>query len=359
LEKALQNNEFWYFLTNDTNQSGNRIGFLFDLVARENGMKQDFDAYATFYHFSEKLNAKGADPEEEWLALKKTHMLLEEWFQDRRLYHLVGFLIWEDVDINELRRLATGSTKREFKEKLRAKIYSITFGSSDLAALTSEQIRDLINDKVESLLYGRDSRPIRSILLLFNLATLLQNFGSNVRFQFESFKTAMWDIEHVRSITTDRPANWKGQVEWLKHCLRYLQSTGKEQELQAEIQKFIDLPSPKESDVVFEPLYEKILRCFQEAEEGEPDHSISNLVLLDYATNRSYKNAVFAVKRHRVLSLDRDGVFVPLCTRNVFLKCYNARVDNAIFWTEDDKDGYKEAIVDTLYNFFHGGDLNE
>jgi hypothetical protein len=101
------------------------------------------------------------------------------------------------------------------------------------------------------------------------------------------------------------------------------------------------------------------LRVFHETGSDEADHTIANLVLLDSATNRSYKNAVFAVKRHRILTLDRDGVFVPLCTRNVFLKCYSPRVDHVMFWTQDDRDGYRQAIIDTLCTFFQGGWIHE
>src|SRR5206468_4726199 len=35
LEKALQNSDFWCFLSNNTAQQGARIDFLFDLVARQ------------------------------------------------------------------------------------------------------------------------------------------------------------------------------------------------------------------------------------------------------------------------------------------------------------------------------------
>ena len=62
LEKGLQREDFWCFLSNDTSHRGNRIGYLFDLVAREGGMAQNGDPYATFYHFSQKLSDKDADP---------------------------------------------------------------------------------------------------------------------------------------------------------------------------------------------------------------------------------------------------------------------------------------------------------
>ena len=351
VEKALQGGEFWCFLSNDTERRGGRIDFLFDLVARQDGMEPGANEYATFNHFSEKLTRKGADIEAEWLSVKRLFMALEEWFVDRRLYHLVGFLIWAGADVNELRALAVGATKREFREKLRAQVLAHTFGVGADASVTAEWIAD----RLDAVNYGPGSQRIRGILLLFNLATLLQNAQSNMRFQFDSFKTANWDIEHVRSVAPDRPGARKGQIEWLERCLAYLASADQGEALQAEIQTFINLPPKEATDAAFDPVYEKVLHHFQENDADETDNGIYNLVLLDYATNRSYKNAVFAVKRHRVLSLDRDGVFVPLCTRNVFLKCYNAQVDHVMFWTRKDRDGYRQVLIDILHGFFTGG----
>ena len=110
-------------MSNDTEKRGSRIDFIFDLVARQDGMKPGTDEYATFNHFSQKLTRKDADLEAEWFAVKRTFMLLEEWFADRRLYHLVGYLIWAGEDVNALRALAVGVTKAGVQEKLRAKIF--------------------------------------------------------------------------------------------------------------------------------------------------------------------------------------------------------------------------------------------
>lgn len=352
LEKELQRADFWAFLSNDTQKQGARIDFIFDLVARQEGMKEIGDDYATFNHFSQKLAAKDADRQQVWLTIKQTFMLLDEWFQDRRLYHLVGFLIWARMGVNEIRALAKGCPKQAFKEKLKTKICEHALGSG----MPSDAVKahEWITDRLDSLQYPRDSRRIRSILLLFNLATLLENNQSNMRFNFESFKTAMWDIEHVRSVAPDRPNSYKGQVEWLKHCVGYLQFTGEAPDLQKEVNAFMELPK-QAADIAFDPLYEKILRQFNESEADETNHGIDNLVLLDFETNRSYKNAVFAVKRHRILSLDRHGIFVPLCTRNVFLKCYNPRVDHLTFWTEEDSNGYQQVMMDTLHKFLNEG----
>lgn len=354
LEKGLQREEFWAFLSNDVTQRGNRIGYLFNLVAREGGMNAGGNPYATFDYFSQKLNAKKADPEKEWLAVKRTFMLLEEWFEDRRLYHLVGFLVWRRIDINVLRELARGAKKKAFRQMLRERIYLSITGADGLAQLDSEALRERIADLLAELEYGRHSQRVQAVLLLFNLATLLLHPASNMRFQFESFKTGMWDIEHVRSIASDRPGTWKSQSAWLEQCLGYLQSVNDQLELQEEIKRLLATDTPKQVDAAFESLYERLLKYFQEADDAEPDHTVANLALLDSQTNRSYKNAPFAVKRQRILSLDRDGVFVPLCTRNVFLKCYSAQVDNVMFWGQDDKEGYLKVMTDALHDFFNG-----
>lgn len=356
LEKGLQRDEFWCFLSNDTGQRGNRIGYLFDLVAREGGMTENGNPYATFYYFSEQLTPRDADAERQWLVVKRTYMLLEEWFEDRRLYHLIGFLIWAGVDVNSLREVASDRLKPDFRENLREMIYRCIAKDCLPENTTPDAEQGPLYELLSKLEYGRDSGRVKSILLLFNLATLLLNPESNMRFQFESFKAGRWDIEHIRSIASDRPATWAGQVVWLEQCLGYLESVNVEPLLQQEIRDLLQTEKPKEADAAFETLYERLLSYFHEAEDIEADHTVANLTLLDSQTNRSYKNAPFAIKRQRVLSLDRDGVFVPLCTRNVFLKCYSASVDHVMFWTQDDRDDYRRVIEEVLTEFFFSGE---
>lgn len=353
LEKALQSNAFWYFLSNEKGLGQNRIGFLFNLVARTNGMAAHLkhDPYWEFHVFSEKLKVN--DAATEWLSVKQTFMSLEEWYEDRILFHIVGFLIQQNVDISEIRSLSGSTTKRNFERELRGKVFEIAIGGS-LEDLNDDELNAKVTDKLENLEYGRDSQKIRSLLLLFNLATLLESPRSNLRFQFDSFKSESWDIEHVRSVASRRPERHNERVEWFGHCLGYLKTQEAGEELQEEIENFVKLPQRDALDTVFEPLYEKVIAFFKETANAAPDNGISNLTLLDKSTNRSYKNAVFAVKRQRLLSLDQSGIFVPLCTRNVFLKCYSPQVDNVMFWSQEDRDAYGQVMIRTLVKFFKG-----
>jgi len=281
-------------------------------------------------------------------------MELEEWFEDRLLYHIVGFLVSEGMSIGAIRELSKDCTKSEFEQKLRREAFARTIGGQHLEDIAEEAIKTRVADKLDELEYGPHSGKIKSLLLLFNLATLLQDKRSNLRFQFDSFKSERWNIEHIRSVTSDKPVRHSERIEWLKHCLAYLQSQEDGDALRAEIEAFLALPAQAALETVFDPLYDKLLEFFHERTDQEADNGIANLTLLDEGTNKSYKNAVFAVKRQCLLSLDQAGVFVPLCTRNVFLKCYSPRVGSVMFWSPEDRDAYQGAIIKALVRFFAG-----
>ena len=356
MEKALQSDSLWYFLSNEVGPKKNRIGFLFELVAQADGLPPgaEHDSYGIFYAYNQKLKEAEASPYAEWLKIKQAFMMLEEWFENRTLYHITGFLIQQKVSIAVLRDMSEESTKDKFEQKLRQEVFRRVIGQGMLAEMSEEDLRERVRDTLEEQEYGSHSPAIRALLLLFNVVTLLENNRSNLRFQFDSFKRENWDIEHVRSVAGNQPRRHHDRVAWLKHTLRYFDTQQPDPELQQKIRDFIELPQNEANDELFELLYAKILEVFHEVEDDGTDGGISNLTLLDQGTNRSYKNAVFAVKRQQLLSLDQAGIFVPLCTRNVFLKCYSPHVDNLMFWSVDDRKGYQDAIEKTLVRFFKG-----
>lgn len=356
IEKALQNNAFWYFLTNEAGRAHNRIGFLFKLIAHSDGIPTEalHDKNKVFYAFSKKM--AGVHPEKEWQRIKDEFVRLQEWYEDesRVLYHIVGFLVDQGTPLSKIRELSQESTKSSLDRKLRRSVFEEVIGIWPGDKPGEKELREAITNKLDKLEYGAGSAKIRSILLLFNIATLLLNPRSNLLFQFSSYKAESWDLEHVRSVSADRLESYRERVAWMMACLRYLGAAKLHEDLQAEIQALLDLPQSKVTEDNFKHLYDKVLNEIDESADDEPDNTIANLTLLDASTNRSYKNAPFVVKRQKLLSLDEAGTFVPLCTRNVFLKAYSPLVDNPMVWSPQDKAGYERAIVDTLISFFLG-----
>lgn len=354
IEKTLQSDAFWYFVSNDLDRAQNRIGLLFELVASAEGIPEEFkhDPYGIFFTFGGRLKQPGVTLEAEWRKIKQAFLLLEEWYEDRVLFHMVGYLVSQGVSLNAIRGLSANSSKSTFQQRLRQEIFTKSIDPKPSWPLGELEVRERVDDRLDALKYP--SPRIKSLLLLFNVATLLQNAQSNLRFQFDSFKNGSWNIEHVRSVAADKPERHFERIKWLETCCRYLESIRAEPAIQEDIRSFIALPQADAINEVFDPLYDSVIAHFKEDTDESADHSIANLALLDEHTNKSYKNAVFAVKRQRLLQLDQAGIFVPLCTRNVFLKCYSPEVDNMMFWGEEDCSGYLTVITETLTSFFIG-----
>ena len=87
--------------------------------------------------------------------------------------------------------------------------------------------------------------------------------------------------------------------------------------------------------------------------------SIGNLTLLDCKTNREYQDAPFPYKRYRIIEEDKAGNrFIPIGTRNVFLKYYSNSDTESSFidstrWSMPDLDGYLKEIhkiIDPIFN---------
>jgi hypothetical protein len=360
IEKRLQSEPFWYFLQNEQNREANRIEFIFDTMAHpvEDG---DDDAdimarpaagkgverrYATFHDFA----ARPDDFQSQWHEVKRHFLAFEEWFEDRVLYHLAGFLIHEGAPVQRLLVRARNRGKAAFERWLRRRIFKYLTGRE----LTHgrEALAELLAGQIDELDYEHKPRRIRSWLLLFNIASILVNKASNLRFPFDLFKDQAWDIEHIRSVASRKPDNVPDQKKWLQVVASYAGDNPAHPDLLAEIDAL--LKAPKFDSIGFDALYSRVVAHYEKGDGADVDNSIANLTLLDAETNRSYKNAVFPLKRQRILGLDRRGVFVPHCTRNVFLKCYSRKLDPMVLWTPGDRDDYRSAIVDTLAKFFEG-----
>lgn len=119
------------------------------------------------------------------------------------------------------------------------------------------------------------------------------------------------------------------------------------------------LASENIDSVFFDELYNKVAEKFKESqgERGEDwTNGIGNLALLDATTNRSYKNAMFPIKRKRIIHNDKNGIFIPICTKNVFLKFYSKKLGEVRYWQKSDAEDYLEALKQLLKEYLSDTD---
>ena len=267
------------------------------------------------------------------------------------LFHLVGFLINEGENVLTLIKLSTSNGKEAFRRALKQAIQEKTIPDSVGEGLSAIQVNASVLEFLSTLEYGTDSRQIRSLLLLFNIASIVANTKSIIRFRFDYFKKESWDIEHIRSVESGRPTANVDKRAWLETVRGYFTETGEKKSLRNKAQEMLTSGSYTTGDD-FDILYNTIIKHFNENEFIETENGIGNLALLDSGSNRGYRNAVFPIKRRRLLQYDQEGTFIPLCTRNAFLKAYSTRLENMFFWGAEDQDDYLKAMAETLAGFF-------
>ncbi len=326
IEYALQDDSFWYFLNRDENTVATRIEFIFDLINKLNygNEKSIGQAYEIFKTFSRGLKIKNKNEiEHQWSKVKDCYLTLTEWYKDKELYHKIGYLISVGFNILDLFIEKEKTTKKGFK------------------AFLNQEIGKIVNyEEIKELDYTSPQK-VRNVLLLHNLETLLRTESNNVRFPFDKFKRDKWDIEHIHAVASQVPKHKQSRIDWVNSAKAFLDN----QDLICRIETFVENYDNLESE--FDKLSYDVIKATSRDQEEEVN-TIGNLVLLDAKTNRSYKNAVFPHKRKVIIEKDKNGNFIPLCTKNVFLKYYNDDVSQMSFWLEEDRKTYLNNILETL-----------
>jgi hypothetical protein len=379
IERSLQDDAYWMFLQSGRTAPPARIEFLFDLFVQVHGRTlpavPEEDPLATFLSFQAILAKERTSIRNIWLRFKRLSQTLEEWFEDRTLFHLVGFLVAvarEErlpdsktrrseirvlVDLLARRNAATGV---EFDRHLRHLAWRRLLGGrvseSPPEQFSASRLREQIDERLDGLEY-QQREGVRTSLLLLNVAALLEQRASTQRFQFDAYKRTDWDIEHVRSVAENIPQSAADRRRWLEHARDFVESPTALRSgpsvappLLARIDTQLAASSPDPQ--VFGEIFHGVRELSGEADARDNENRISNLVLLDMGTNRSYRNAIFPVKRARVIDLDKRGQFVPPVTRNVFLKYYSPDAAQLMLWRQDDEADYRNAMRETLGGFF-------
>lgn len=326
IEYALQDDEFFKFLTK--NDYPTRIELLFEILS---GVKNtELDRYAIYRRFADMAKEED-DLSHIWADIKKIFLTFKFWFKDIEYYHLVGFLVASNVlSIKKIYNAAKDRTKNDFNIFLR------------------ENIKEKIKiEDIDELEYEKNRKDIENILLFFNIATILNNKSSNIRFSFSEFSTKRWSLEHIHAQNDKGLKDKKVQDAWLSSVEKYLDDgkTGDKQ-LAEMIGSFKE--DNKRND--FYALQTEILNKFGDKELLDM-HGIENLALLATENNSSLCNGPFIEKREKIIEMDKNGEFIPICTKNVFLKYYTKKLSDVYFWSKQDQEDYKGSIIETLENF--------
>ena len=380
MERKFQDDNFWYFISNEDRTIQTRIDLLFDFLSQKtNGEDSDY-SYRLFQNLFDYCNAvQGAQValnpfwssiqvdsmKTAWRQIKNTFNSLVAWYEDNMFYHYVGFLVNEKSTplsiFNSLQQAKaqvdpSHEWTRDDSEKTLKSLIRDKFKANNIF---------LTRDGISKLEYG-DSDRVRRALLLFNIELCIKT--GNQRFSFDCFKKEKWDIEHVDSQNDSDLQKPEERILWLRNILMILQmeqcKTSLLEECSSLIQEFDKQVEGERtfSNELYASLYKKVNQYFSfDSAAGDSSidqvdlsnknkDSINNLTLLNSDINRSYKDAPFPYKRYFIIQQDQEGGhFIPIGTRNLFLKYFSSSKNSSssldlMRWNEADKESYLTFI---------------
>lgn len=322
IEKELHQPSFWAFLTNyQPEDYPNRIDLLFDLMA---GGKNR-DKYATFFYFNNKIKEK-EKKQDVWKEIVAYFARLKEWYEDREVFHKVGFLV---ADNNNLIQLLEKS--KEMKK-------------SERNTFLDNQIKTRLEKISLDNLNYENKADTQRVLLLFNILSVKNINDNTLRFPFDKYKNknTTWSLEHIHAQNAETLNTTEKRKEWLRLHKEILED---ETELAKKIGNMLEKDITTEQ---FRELQQEVFKQLPNETEGDYLDSLANMALLNVGNNAALNNSVFEVKRRKIIEMDKAGAYIPYCTRMVFFKYYTPTPSNLHSWGADDREAYIKAIGETL-----------
>lgn len=357
MEKDLHNEKFWTFITNEkSDHYPIRMELLFDMIEMK---PSDESNFYTFNRFYERF--KNSDNRyETWELIERYMQQLKEWYHSFDLFHHIGFLVATGTSVKSLLDIAMSTDnpikKSDFKlrvlDMIREKMV-FTVGDKDFG----------VEIDYAELNYEDHSKFIQYVLLLFNIETIRQKGDENVRFPFYRYKNeGTWSLEHIHAQNSESLKTNQEWKEWLEIHKKSLEGLEVYSDDKKQIEEVIDKMNTVITHInekgykgsirnEFNAVAPAVINILSDGDDKSQMHTLSNMALLTVGENAALNNSTFDVKRMKIIAMDKAGEYIPVCTRNVFMKYYSSSDTKLHFWSEEDRKGYISAMNNVLYDY--------
>ena len=361
MEKDLHDEKFWSFITNEKSERYPiRMELLFDMIEMKPGNESNFYTFNKFYERFKDSDNKY----ETWELIERYMQQLKEWYNDFDLFHHIGFLVATGTSVKSLLDIAMSTDNPIKKSEFRLKV---------LEMIRQRMIFKVGEEEIDyaELNYEKHSAYIQCVLLLFNVETIRQKGDENIRFPFDRYKNeGTWSLEHIHAQNSE---NLKTNQEW-KDWLEIHKKSLEGLEVSSEGKKQIDDVISRMNEVIshideigykgsirdeFNAVAPNVINILSDGDDKSQMHTLSNMALLTVGENATLNNSTFDVKRMKIIDMDKAGDYIPICTRNVFMKYYSSSDTKLHFWSEEDRKGYICAMNNVLHDHIEKIDKKE
>ena len=379
IENTLHRNDFWSFLSSDIHQEDNRINIVFEYIYQKyNNAAIPKDSQNALFRFYNEHFEQNGNMSVLWQEVKECFQAMQNWYNDPYIYNLVGLLSKHGESLYDIINTYNDNsvvTTEDFLWKLKESVLETL-----PKPVNNEDSDSIFPQEYFNLFYGENNDEIRQLLLFVNVRQLCKQLDKAriaiesgekksdknrtekdlmnhiYKFPYDVLDSFDWDIEHVDSATTNQMQKIKDKERWIAEAEKVLGETiTKNNDYQTNKQSLANNPNNKD-DILDEMI--KLIKVIADDDihgEGDDEEKkknwIGNLTLLDSGTNRSYGNSLFVIKQKVIGNRIKDGVFVPICTRNVFDKKIPNCTSGSLQWDWNDKKCHHEYLL-SEYNGF-------
>lgn len=353
MENALRQESLWAFLYGGEVAPVNCIEKLFALVLKQRGFPEGriFDRVEAYMKKQKEESMPDSNLEQLWSDVKELFFVFTDWYKDHSFYHYIGLLTSMGVSIESIWNKAKANpwmTKDSFLKELKGIIgarISKTFKYKEEEKKEEKEGFFVHSNKSED---DKDcyqkGRAAKELILLYNVQLCLRPDCSE-RLPFNLYHSSNWDLEHIDSQTESDINSLNDQKQWLSDALPFVNNT----DLKTRIASYLD--NKEVNAVDFPELRKKVQEDLGE-EEDDCSQSIGNLCLLDAKTNRSYQNALYPVKRAKIVERETSGQYVFPGTKLAFMKFFDgAETSRVTVWSRNDKVAFEKHIYTTIKDF--------
>jgi uncharacterized protein with ParB-like and HNH nuclease domain len=339
--------KFWSFLTNKSRATfETKIELILDMITEKSSAEKDelFTFLKLYKMQAEQEN--GLDIV--WEEIQYFYYTLLQWYTDKEYYHKIGYLIssrnfgsFKGVDLNELVKFHLSETKDEFNDRIH------------------NLIRDSLNFELSELRYDNlnHHNPIFNTLLLFNVETCLKSDAIIEFYPFKLHKENKWSFEHIHARKSENFDKSKKEpwLKWLNIHKGILEEFEGEEKANQLIEQIDQYNNAEITWQRFSVIFNNVNLFFTEENDtiDQESEGLRNLALLSQPDNSALNNSVFEVKRREIIRMDKEGHFIPICTKRAFLKYYNEESTSSqnYFWASSDRENYFNAMNNILTKY--------
>ncbi len=341
--------KIWSFITNKKRSDfDTKIELILDLISGKTD--EEKDPFYTFLNFIEKQ--KKEELSEIWLEIEHFYYTILEWNNDRNFYHKIGYLIAAKH---------TSRNKMTLGDIIKA---SMSMKKNEFEKLVNSQISETVKFEISELRYKNHPNQIFNVMLLFNVETYRSSDAITEFYPFKQHKDNYWSLEHIHARNSENFDKTKKEPwrKWLDLHLPLLNelvqnpqdglSINEVNETISDIERY---NNPQLTWNRFTNIFNKIndfLTSDTESMDRESE-GLSNLALLSQPDNAALNNSVFEIKKREIIKLDKQGSFIPICTRRVFAKYFydEGIATQYFFWSTEDRQNYFNDIKETIQKY--------